>query len=83
MTITFNFRLHGFISPILQGPGVSVAGEVAEIRKLLQNEIHMRKAAEEELNKLKSRLGQYALSGVWFLVLSYVRVHVLFFFYLN
>ncbi|KAJ4727102.1 Kinesin-like protein [Melia azedarach] len=56
---------NGFINDVCngEGPGVSVAGEVAEIRKLLQNEIHMRKAAEEELNKLKSRLGQYALSG--------------------
>ncbi|KAH9788258.1 kinesin-like protein KIN-UB [Citrus sinensis] len=44
-------------------PGASAAEDIAEIRKLLQNEIHMRKTAEEELNKLKSRLGQYTESG--------------------
>ncbi|KAL9430043.1 hypothetical protein AB3S75_025428 [Citrus x aurantiifolia] len=44
-------------------PGASAAEDIAEIRKLLQNEIHMRKTAEEELNKLKSGLGQYTESG--------------------
>ncbi|XP_044491256.1 kinesin-like protein KIN-UB isoform X2 [Mangifera indica] len=56
---------NGFISDRSNGevPGVSVAEEVAEVRKMLQNEMYMRKAAEEELNKLKSQFGQYMQSG--------------------
>ncbi|CAN1236580.1 Kinesin-like protein KIN-UB [Linum grandiflorum] len=38
--------------------GLSISDEVAEVRKLLQNEIRQRKTAEEEVNKLKARLGQ-------------------------
>ncbi|XP_058084442.1 kinesin-like protein KIN-UB isoform X2 [Magnolia sinica] len=40
-----------------EGP-VSVAEEIAEVNQLLQNEIHLRKAAEEEANNLKSQLVQ-------------------------
>ncbi|XP_031269693.1 kinesin-like protein KIN-UB isoform X2 [Pistacia vera] len=56
---------NGFISDRYnrEVPGVSVAEEVAEVRKLLQNEMYMRKAAEEELNKLKSQFGKYMQSG--------------------
>lgn len=58
-------EINGFIHDkyTVEGPGASAAEDVAEIRKLLQNEIHMRKAAEEELNKLKRQLGQYTESG--------------------
>ncbi|KAJ9680768.1 hypothetical protein PVL29_019934 [Vitis rotundifolia] len=42
-----------------EGPGVSGAEELAEVKKLLQNEIHLRKAAEEEVDYLKNRLGQF------------------------
>ncbi|CAN1308273.1 Kinesin-like protein KIN-UB [Linum perenne] len=38
--------------------GASSSDEVAEVRKSLQNEIRQRKAAEEEVSKLKARLGQ-------------------------
>lgn len=62
-----------FIFHILQVPGVSVAEEVAEVRKMLQNEMYMRKAAEEELNKLKSQFGQYMQSGVLFLSLNHIE----------
>lgn len=71
-----NVHFSLFPLPILQEPGASAAEDIAEIRKLLQNEIHMRKTAEEELNKLKSRLGQYTESGVWFPVLNYCFVHI-------
>ncbi|CAI0385524.1 unnamed protein product [Linum tenue] len=37
---------------------VSVSDEVAEVRKLLQNETQRRKASEEEVNKLNTRMGQ-------------------------
>ncbi|KAL6322484.1 hypothetical protein AAG906_009783 [Vitis piasezkii] len=40
-------------------PRVSGAEELAEVKKLLQNEIHLRKAAEEEVDYLKNRLGQF------------------------
>ncbi|CAN1308281.1 Kinesin-like protein KIN-UB [Linum perenne] len=42
----------------LQDQGASSSDEVAEVRKSLQNEIRQRKAAEEEVSKLKARLGQ-------------------------
>ncbi|KAF8379334.1 hypothetical protein HHK36_028768 [Tetracentron sinense] len=40
------------------GPVVSVSEEIAEVKKLLENEIHLRTAAEEEVNNLKSQLVQ-------------------------
>ncbi|KAK1558863.1 hypothetical protein Q3G72_007531 [Acer saccharum] len=54
---------NGFIDDRYNGEGPVVGEEIAEVRKLLQNEIHLRKTAEEELNKLKSKLGQYMQSG--------------------
>lgn len=47
-----------------QGPGFSIAEDVAEVKKLLEKEINMRKEAEEEVNKLKSQLRQCTDSGV-------------------
>lgn len=55
----------------LQVPGVAVAEEVAEIRKLLQNEMYMRKTAEDALTKLRSQFGQYMQSAV----LSHILNH--------
>jgi hypothetical protein len=49
--------------PISQELG-SVSEEVSELRKLLQNEIQLRKAAEDELNKLKSQFEQFMQPGV-------------------
>ncbi|KAF7844749.1 kinesin-like protein KIN-UB [Senna tora] len=43
-----------------EGPGPSSADEVAEIKRLLENEINRRKAAEEEVEYLKSQLGKYS-----------------------
>ncbi|KAL5796337.1 hypothetical protein ACOSQ2_001157 [Xanthoceras sorbifolium] len=51
---------NGFIDDRYNGEGPV---SVTEVRKLLQNEIHLRKTAEEELNKLKSKLEQYIQSG--------------------
>ncbi|KAF9668850.1 hypothetical protein SADUNF_Sadunf14G0046200 [Salix dunnii] len=50
------------IHPISQELG-SVAEEVSELRKLLQNETQLRKAAEDELNKLKSQFEQFMQPG--------------------
>lgn len=55
---------------VLQGHGVSDVDEVSEIKKLLQNEINLRKAAEEELGKLRGQLRLFTESGVWFLTLN-------------
>ncbi|KAB5540846.1 hypothetical protein DKX38_013820 [Salix brachista] len=41
----------------------SVSEEVSELRKLLQNETQLRKAAEDELNKLKSQFEQFMQPG--------------------
>ncbi|MBA0762534.1 hypothetical protein Gotri_012131, partial [Gossypium trilobum] len=46
-----------------EGPGSSIVEDVAEVKKLLEKEIHMRKESQEEVNKLKSQLGQYPDSG--------------------
>ncbi|OMP00581.1 Armadillo [Corchorus olitorius] len=46
-----------------QGPSSSTSEDISELRKLLEEEIHMRKKAEEEVNKLKSQLGQCTDSG--------------------
>ncbi|PPD66834.1 hypothetical protein GOBAR_DD36288 [Gossypium barbadense] len=44
-----------------EGPGFSE--DIAEVKKLLEKEIHMRKEAEKEVNKLKSQLGQHMDAG--------------------
>lgn len=38
--------------------------EVVELKKLLQNEIYLRKAAEEEIGNLKGQLLQFTKSEV-------------------
>ncbi|VVA25016.1 PREDICTED: armadillo [Prunus dulcis] len=45
-----------------EGPGLSVSKEATELQELLQNEIDLRKMAEEELKNLKGQLGLYAQS---------------------
>lgn len=44
---------------------VSTAEEVAEVKKLLSKETSLRKAAEEEVNNLKSQLAQLKISEVY------------------
>ena len=51
----------------LQGCGFSISEDVAEVKNMLEKEVHMRKEAEEEVNKLKSQLGQSTDSGVYLL----------------
>ncbi|KAK6920253.1 Kinesin motor domain [Dillenia turbinata] len=41
----------------------TVPEEVSELKRLLKNEINLRKAAEEEVNNLKNQLDQFLLSG--------------------
>lgn len=63
--VTFTiFRFLLLFTP--QEPGTSSTEEVAELKKLLQNETCLRKAAEEEVSKLKSQLGQRTELGVCF-----------------
>ncbi|RWR87555.1 kinesin-like protein KIN-UB isoform X1 [Cinnamomum micranthum f. kanehirae] len=45
-----------------EGPVSSVSEEIAEIKKWLQNEIHLRKCAEAEVNNLKNQLAQWKWS---------------------
>ncbi|KAJ6972148.1 kinesin-like protein KIN-UB [Populus alba x Populus x berolinensis] len=54
----------GFINGNCDGKELgSVSEEVSELRKLLQNEIQLRKAAEDDLNKLKSQFEQFMQPG--------------------
>ncbi|XVF33480.1 hypothetical protein REPUB_Repub17cG0172100 [Reevesia pubescens] len=46
-----------------EGPGFFNSEDVAVVKKLLEKEIRMRKEAEDEVNKLKSQLGQCTDSG--------------------
>ncbi|XWS32307.1 hypothetical protein CRYUN_Cryun23aG0148400 [Craigia yunnanensis] len=46
-----------------EGRGFSISEDVAEVKNMLEKEVHMRKEAEEEVNKLKSQLGQSTDSG--------------------
>lgn len=50
----------------MKGPGISGVEELAEMKKLLQNETNQRKAAEEEVDYLKNQLLQCTLPEVWF-----------------
>lgn len=63
-----NQRKHGFNVFVKdkcngEGPGFSVAEDVAEVKNMLEKEIHMRKEAEEEVKKLKSQLRRSTDSG--------------------
>lgn len=49
-------------SSYLQQSDVSVSEELAEVKRLLQVETQLRKAAEEDANKLKSQLGVRIIS---------------------
>uniref|UniRef100_A0A5B7A188 Kinesin-like protein n=1 Tax=Davidia involucrata TaxID=16924 RepID=A0A5B7A188_DAVIN len=53
-----------FIDETYRGEGLvgSVSEEVSEVKKLLQNEIHLRKVTEEEINNLKNQLVQFTCS---------------------
>lgn len=46
---------------------MSVAEELVEVKKLLMKETQSRKAAEEELNNLKSQVAQWKRSEVSFM----------------
>ncbi|XP_068650134.1 kinesin-like protein KIN-UB isoform X3 [Aristolochia californica] len=48
----------------LEGPSSS-ALEIAELRELLENEVRMRKAAEEEVSNLKSQMAQWKRSEMF------------------
>jgi hypothetical protein len=52
-----------------QSSKVSAVEEVAELKKVLQKESLLRKAAEEEVNSLKSQLAQCRRSEVCFVSL--------------
>eukprot|EP00268_Persea_americana_P059255 TRINITY_DN724_c0_g1_i8.p1 TRINITY_DN724_c0_g1~~TRINITY_DN724_c0_g1_i8.p1 ORF type:complete len:930 (-),score=234.93 TRINITY_DN724_c0_g1_i8:319-3108(-) len=47
---------------LTEGPISSKSEEIAEVNKLLQNEINLRKAAEEEANNLKTQLARWKQS---------------------
>lgn len=47
-----------------QGPLSSTSEEIADVNKLLQNEIHLKKVVEEEVNNLKTQLAQWKKSEV-------------------
>lgn len=51
---------------LAQGPATSSADEVAEIKKLFENECNRRKAAEAEVEHLKCLLGKYTHTKVYF-----------------
>ncbi|KAI4354905.1 hypothetical protein L6164_003730 [Bauhinia variegata] len=48
----------GFMDRHAEGPGPYSADEVAEVKKLLENEINQRKKAEEEVEYLRSQVGK-------------------------
>lgn len=49
-----------------QGPASSSTDEVAEVKMLLETERNRRKAAEEEVEHLKSQLGKHTQAEVRF-----------------
>jgi len=51
---------------LAQGPTSSSAGEVTEVKMLLETERSRRKAAEEEVEHLKSQLGKHTQTQVRF-----------------
>ena len=52
----------------VQGHVASVTDDVSELKKLLQNEINSKKAAEEEINILQSKLLQFTKPEVWYIL---------------
>lgn len=61
--IVFLFTLF-FPSSYFQGPEVIISEDTTELKKQLEKEIHGRKEAEEEVNKLRSQLRQFTEAGV-------------------
>lgn len=55
---------HVLILFIMQETGLSAAEDVAEIKKFLEKEIKLRKAAEEEVKNFKRQRGQDIQSEV-------------------
>ena len=53
-----------------QAPPVSSVDRVAKVKKLLQDEIHSRKYAEEEVNNLRTQLMLWKRTEVCFLMPS-------------
>ncbi|CAL5340187.1 unnamed protein product [Camellia sinensis] len=55
---------NGFIDGTYSGEGHvgSASEEVSEVKKLLQNKIHLRKEDEEDINNLKNQLAEFAPS---------------------
>ncbi|KAA3475346.1 armadillo repeat-containing kinesin-like protein 2 isoform X1 [Gossypium australe] len=61
-----NQRKHqhdGFMKDKCNAEGPGFSEDIAEVKKLLEKETHMRKEAEKEVNKLKSQLGQHMDAG--------------------
>lgn len=56
---------------------VHIAEEVAEVKKLLSKETSLRKAAEEEVDNLKSQLAQLKMSEVNSVYLYFISVALL------
>ncbi|KAM7277024.1 hypothetical protein ACFE04_018890 [Oxalis oulophora] len=46
-----------------EAPGISSAEEISELKRLLENEVQLRKTSENEVNKLKNELAQFTQSG--------------------
>lgn len=44
-----------------------LSAEIKEVKKLLQNETQLRKAAEEEVNSFRDQLAQWRRLEVWFM----------------
>lgn len=45
-----------------QGPGYPISEDLAEVKEMLENEMNLRKMAEEEVRNLKSQSGNYTLA---------------------
>ncbi|XP_054780246.1 kinesin-like protein KIN-UB [Prosopis cineraria] len=54
------YDCNGFVDAHGEGPGPSSTDEVAEVKRLLDNETNRRKAAEEEVEHLRSQLGKHS-----------------------
>lgn len=44
-----------------------LSAEINELKKLLQNETHLRKTAEEEISSLRNQLAQWKRLEVWYI----------------
>lgn len=57
---------------------MSISEELVEVKKLLQNETHLRKVAEEEVKKFRNQLPQWKRSEVCFYALISVSHCIIF-----